>query len=191
MAQRTQWPPAILDYMKNAKSSISTCLAQLSELENWAKHVDMWDGAFWNIIHLGACDNDFEIVWHANIGTLNFSAGKLHHVHTTVCWFFLPHTDFCSPCIRKFILCCMWHLKLVNPVACAGLRFLVIGVSLSEPRVVHCFWSFCVVCASTALAWSRFVLTCSALHARNQQIVVVIVSSEHVDGATIKSWQQR
>ena len=27
MAQPTQWVPAILDYMKKAKSNISTCLA--------------------------------------------------------------------------------------------------------------------------------------------------------------------
>ena len=27
MAQTTQWSPAILDYMKNVKSNISTCLA--------------------------------------------------------------------------------------------------------------------------------------------------------------------
>ncbi len=30
MAQPTQWAPAILDYMKKVKSSISTCLAQFS-----------------------------------------------------------------------------------------------------------------------------------------------------------------
>ena len=28
MAQTTKWLPAILDYMKNVMSSISTCLAQ-------------------------------------------------------------------------------------------------------------------------------------------------------------------
>ena len=28
MAQTTKWLPAILDYMKNAKLSMSTCLAQ-------------------------------------------------------------------------------------------------------------------------------------------------------------------
>ncbi len=85
-----------------------------------------------------------------------------------------------------FVACGIWSLWTLLHVQ--DFASWSLGVNLSEPRVAHCSRSFCVVCA---LAWSRLVLACSALHARDQQIIVASMSTEYVDGATIKSWQQR